>query len=64
MTSAHQEDDQDAKLTLEVDLIGLENVVIGDLGVVDVPEAPVLQPVDGVHPPVALVVDRVPFLAD
>ena len=46
-----------------VHLVGGEDIVVRDLLVVDVQQAPVLQPEDGVRPPV-LAVDRVAVLAD
>ena len=45
-------------------LVGLEDVVVGDLGVVDVAEAPMFKPVDGVTSPIPFVIDRIPVLSD
>ena len=45
-------------------LIRLEDVVVGDLRVVDVPQAPVFQPVDGVTSPVSFLINRIAVLAD
>jgi hypothetical protein len=33
-------------------MVGLQDLVVGDLGVVDVLQAPVLEPVNGVRAPV------------
>ena len=46
-----------------VGLVGGQDLVVGHLLVVDVQQAPVLQPEDGVRPPV-LAVDRVAILTD
>ena len=50
-------EDEDGELCeAAVGSVGRQDLVVGDLGVVDVLQAPVLEAVDGVRPPVLIVV--------
>ena len=50
-------EDEDGELReAAVGAVGRQDLVVGDLGVVDVLQAPVLEAVDGVRPPVLIVV--------